>query len=172
MKKTYTILIDDREKKPLVFPHYMVMQNPSHPTMHSCKTTVTIATETTRLQTADYVLKEHPRCGVVERKGHLSEVANNIFFPPRRRLFLAELTRLEEKFASPLLMLEGSIRTMLNSNHRVGKSSKVSGGIIMDCLMRCLSKHNIPLVIIPNTSLSARQAMGEYVARFLINTAL
>ena len=67
MKREITILVDDREKKPLAFPSTLVMLNPNQVPERKAQVTIKIATEKARLDTADYLIKGADTVGGIER---------------------------------------------------------------------------------------------------------
>lgn len=131
---------------------------------------------TSTLKTADYVLGDesgvvysldsHPRCGVVETKRAMNEVAQNLFDPHRRENFIGLLTRMRSAYSHPLLVLEGGLE------HLAEGDEFVNPGLVMDALIRVLMQHKIQLATIPTSTPRQRRLCGEFVARWLINASL
>jgi ERCC4-type nuclease len=124
-----TILVDDREKTPLIFPAHLTVHNPTVPWAPSSRI-IRLHTAPARLETGDYVLASHPNRGCVERKAHLSELAGNLFDERRYRLFTAELERLRDLFSHPLLLLEGSPTRPFKTRSCMRITSSIKGSNI------------------------------------------
>lgn len=167
MQKRYTILVDDREKRPLLFPRHMVVWDPtSPPTKPRCKT-VELTTKTQRLPTGDYLLEGFANKCIIERKAHLTELWTNLTNPSRRINWIAELERLREECARPLLLLEGhplSLRTQVREH--------VNPDIVRDLLIKDLSDYNIGYFLLPGDTASHRREMAHWVAAELIRSSL
>jgi len=171
MQREITLLVDDREKKPLPFPSTLVFLDPSKSPTDKVSTTIRLVTEKTRLETADYLVKGDPTVGGIERKGSISEIAQNCLTFNGRRKFTDCLKRLKDTFKHPLLFFEGDIHKIQTAKiHIPGKP--FNPGIAVDALIRITLEYNIPMHTMPCTTIGQRRATGEWAARFLINTAL
>lgn len=166
VERSYTILIDKRERKPLVFPRHIVMLDPSKPPGHQKPVTVALTAEPARLTTGDYQLKGFEHKVIVERKGSLDEIAMNTVTGDRAR-FIAELDRLVAECERPVLMLEGTPLSLQTSTKQT-----IQPGLGVDGLQRLLYQYGIPLLMLPTTTSSMRLKAGEWVARLLINGAI
>lgn len=152
--------MDDREKKPLPFPSYLVVADPS--TLRPC--TVSLRVVSRRLPFGDYQLEGTTRCGVVERKQDLDELKTNLLVPPRRANFERELVELSQ-CSHPLLYLEGSPLDL-------GATRLADPALVCSSLLALLAVHKIPLWCVPSSTMSARRAGAEWVARHLIYASL
>lgn len=167
LAKTFTILQDDREKKPLLLPSTLTILDPGKSPLSLPSKKVLIEVEKTHLPTGDYLLKGSPHRMIIERKGHLDEVATNCLTRNGRRKFTNELIRLNEECLHPVLLLEGSPRELSARRHY----SKIPKDLARDALQRLCIEYGIELLLLPNASLSARKAVGEWAAALLINAS-
>jgi len=161
MKKDYTILIDSREKKPLLFPDLLPILTPG-----SREKTIRLHTHTQELTTADYILSEYPTCGMVERKGSLRELHQNLRTRDKWRYYRA-VKRLEKEASHPLFVIEGSLTKLMHPTRHVDKPY-----LVMDALTRHLLASRIPFVTMNNDTTRSRSLIGEFVARFLLSSAI
>jgi hypothetical protein len=171
MKKEITIVVDDREKKPLAFPSTIVFLDPSKMPTHKKQTTIRIHTEKARLNTADYLLKGDPTVGGIERKGSISEIAQNCLTNDGRRKFVDCLKRLRDEFSKPYLLFEGDIHKIQSAKIHI-PGPPFNPGIAVDSLMRLTLEYDVPIYLMPCSTIAQRRATGEWAARLLINTAL
>ena len=171
MQKEIVILVDDREKKPLLFPSTIVMLNPHQPPTSKKQVTVRIAAQKCRLETADYLIQGDDSVGGIERKGSISEIAQNCLTKDGRRKFLDCLKRLKDNFKYPILLFEGEIHKVQSARIHI-PGPKFNPGIAVDALMRLTLEYEVPIYLMPCTTIAQRRATGEWAARLLINTGL
>lgn len=119
------------------------------------------------MKTGDYALLEHEKCCLVERKGSLREVAGNCITKDGLRRFTAQVDRLKEEAEHPILLLEGTPMDLQRATKHVPEP-----GMALDSFQRILFERQVMLVLLPSSTVSARRAVGEWVARLLINGAL
>lgn len=162
----YTVLMDDREKDPLLFPDNITVLDPNYPPSRKVSKTVGLKVERTRLPTGDYILKSNPNGVVIERKASVDEIAGNIFPGRRRELFIEELERFRD-FDHAIILLEG---------HPLEWSKPTPyqsvPGIVVDGFQRLLLEYGVNLVFLPCGTIPHRRAAGEWAARMLINGAI
>lgn len=164
MQKEYTILIDTREKHPLQFPDWLPVAN----TDCSKSTSVKLWVRKSTLETGDYVLAEAPEAGAVERKASLAELHNNLRSRDLGR-FTACLERLSH-FRAPMLLLEGT-----PAGYSTASASQLCPDppLVMSHLNRLCLSYGIPVVFATGVGgKTGRRAVGEFVARFLIDASL
>ena len=171
MKREVTIVVDDREKKPLAFPSTLIFLDPSKLPTHKKQTTLKINVEKARIKTADYLLKGDPTVGGIERKGSISEIAQNCLTTDGRRKFVDCLKRLKDNFKYPILLFEGEIHKVQSARIHI-PGPKFNPGIAVDALMRLTLEYEVPIYLMPCTTIAQRRATGEWAARLLINTGL
>jgi hypothetical protein len=112
------------------------------------------------MKTGDYALDGG--AAVVERKGSLDEITQNLLTPDGRRRFAECCRRLRDETARPLLLLEGLVGTPII------KPGKPHPGLAIDSLMRILQEYAIGLMVLPTSTAGQRRAAGEWAARWLI----
>ena len=125
--------------------------------------TVELHTVRQKLPTGDYVLSGSESECIIERKGSLLEISKNCFDKKDRQRFIRELVRLKEETSHPVLVLEGSPAQLLESHE---------GSIAVDALIRLLQEYGVELLLLPSGITKHRRALGEWVARLLINRTL
>lgn len=160
MKKEYTILVDEREKKPLTFPEYIVCLNPGKDPCHQTGTTVRLITQKRTMKTGDYKIDGHP--ALLERKGSISEISQNLLTSEGRRRFTECCRRLRDESPCPAVMLEGLV---IMPEVIAGKPHP---GLAIDALLRILNEYRIQLLVLPTSTAGQRRAAGEWTARWLI----
>lgn len=167
MQNELTIVVDSREKKPLPFPEHLPSLRSDLPALSRSSRTYHLKIEKATLKTGDYLLKGHEAGCLIERKGSLAEVAGNCLTPDGRRKFVAAMDRLKDSCLYPYLLLEGNILETMNPTKDLPDPWNA-----VDSLHRILLERNIGLILLPNTSMSARRAVAEWAARLLVNAAL
>jgi ERCC4-type nuclease len=167
MKNEYTILVDSRERHPLLIPENIVVLDPNHPPDKGVGRTVRLRTRVTKLPEADYVLEDFPNTVVIERKGSVREIAKNCLNPVDRARFIRELVRLREGYKTPYLLLEGTPQTYTAPTGWIEDP-----GIALDAMMRLLLEYRVQLLLLPASTIPCRRAAGEWAARLLLNGAL
>jgi hypothetical protein len=160
VKREYTILVDEREKKPFTFPEYIVCLDPSRDPCRQSGITVRIRTQKRTLKTGDYQIEGN--LAVVERKGSIDEITQNLLTPDGRRRFAECCRRLRDDTPRPLLLLEGLV------GMPEPKAGKPHPGLAIDALMRILQEYAIGLMVLPTGTAGQRRAAGEWTARWLI----
>jgi ERCC4-type nuclease len=167
MDRDYTLIIDTREKKPLIFPANLRVLSPNA-SPHLCKTNLLrVHTKKEKLDTGDYLLRGYETVTMIERKGSLREVATNCLNQRDRKRFVACLERMKDACAEPILLLEGTPLESLRKTKHV-----LEPGAAIDALMRLLTEYGIKLLLLPTASSAQRRATGEWAARLLINGAI
>ena len=174
MKRSWEIIIDTREQKPLMFPETLMVLDPARLPTKSAGTLVRVSTRSEALSRnhpevkfADYYLDGYPTQVIIERKGSVSEVALNCLNPVRRKRFVEELKYLKARCKYPYLLLEGSYYKLLNSTKHIKHP-----GLAVDALTTLLMEYRIGQVVLPSNTPSARLATGEWAARLMIRGAL
>lgn len=169
MKRSWTIIQDDREKTPLLFPAHMVMLDDAHIPCDRRSCTVAITTIKKRMTTGDYALEGHESKVLIERKKHLPELFTNLLTLTGRKRFVLACDRLRSECTHPILILEGTISHLVRTAR---PTLDVDPWLVVDALHRiCLERH-IQILYLPSTTPDQRRSVGEEVARLLINGAL
>ena len=160
MKREYTILVDEREKKPFTFPEHIVCLDPTKEPWAQRGVTIRLRTQKRTLKTGDYAI-DGSNC-VVERKGSIDEITQNLLTQDGRRRFSDCCKRLRDTTSRPLLLLEGLV------GMPEVKAGKPHPGLAVDSLLRILQEHGIGLMVLPTGTPAQRRAAGEWTARWLI----
>lgn len=164
LKRQYTIIVDTRERKPLLFPASIAMLDPSSPP-HSPKVArVSLTTIKRKLDTGDYALLGYEEDVLVERKGSLREISKNCFHFKDRPRFIRCIERLRDSCKRPYVLLEGSPLEMLRPTKEVPKPY-----FSVDSLLRILTEYQIGFWFMPANTSAHKRAAGEWLARTLIN---
>lgn len=169
MARDFTILIDKREKTPLLFPDHVTILSP-HALPHLRKSLlIRLHWEEAHLKTADYGPKGFLRRILVERKKHFTELARNCLTREGRRKFTDECQRLRDECDHPYLLVEGTVPHLLRTYAPI---SDESPWLAVDAYLRLCLEYGIGTIYLPSTSRPQRLQVGEYVAHLLINGAM
>jgi len=169
VKRSWTILQDDREKTPLLFPANMVMLDDAHLPCERRSCTVSLTVAKKRLQTGDYALEGFESRVLIERKKHLPELFANLLTPTGRERFVKACDRLRSECAHPILILEGTIGHLVRTARA---QLDVDPWLVVDALHRICLERRIQILYLPAATPEQRRSVGEEVARLLINGAL
>ncbi len=156
------IVVDSREKIPLLFPSYLSVRNRALPAESQATQMVRLHTVKRELKTGDYVL-EGSNGAAVERKKDLDELAGNLATGPGRRRFLDCLRRLSSEFRRPWILLEGDPLSLQKV-----KGPGVNPSAVRDLLLESVIEYNVGLMVLPSHTASHRRAVAEWVASILI----
>ena len=167
LKREYVILQDSREKKPLIFPETLSFLDTSKPPWHRKSVRVRIRVQSHPLKTGDYCLLDHEDNVLIERKGTLREVAGYCLRKDGCRRFISQIDRLKSECQKPFLLLEGTPVDLQRPTKYVENP-----GLALDSFHRILFERQVPLILLPSATTTARRAVGEWTARLLINGAL
>ncbi len=169
MKKSWTILQDDREKTPLLFPAHLVMLDPASVPVDRRSVTVALTVTKKRLATGDYALLGHESRVLVERKKDLPELFNNLLTTAGRDRFVKACDRLRSECAHPILILEGTVGHLV----RTAKAKlPVDPWLVVDALHRICLERRIQILYLPSATADQRRSVGEEIARLMINGAI
>ena len=154
-----TVLIDDREKFPILFPGYVRwFSDPHSPHL------IHVLTEKRRLVVGDYLLHECPDGCVVERKGSAVELAGNLVTSDRRRA-VAAFRRLCSRCRRPVLVCDFSISDL----QRELRPGGLMPGLVISELMRLLSDLDIGLVMPgPCKGPNVRRDLGALLVHMML----
>lgn len=170
LQTTYTVLIDSRERIPLKFPDWVIVQDPRK--MGEARPlAVRLFTQRVTMATGDYGLLGHNV--VVERKAGYREGYANTQTPDWNR-FVNCLDRLASlQYAALLWESDPSTAAKQAPESRSGcaqawdSDMPHQGSTQAALVWACLSRR-IPLMMVSTKSVTQRLAVGELVARLLI----
>lgn len=157
------ILVDSREKKPLLFPSHISC---AHPTDPDQTVVYRLHTTTKELKAGDYGLAGYEGACLIERKGGAREVIQNCTTSDLPR-WTASLDKLVAACSLPVLLLEGSPSDLLSSGNWCKDPH-----LAIDILLRMVAERRVPLEILPSATMHQRRVAGEWAARRLINGAI
>lgn len=180
MKRKYTIIWDNREKKPLLFPSTIVTLDDTRLPTRDAKVTIQIDNHKERLddyhptmKKGDYFLEEAPDACVLEKKYDLAEIATNCLNAHRRRNFIDEMDYLASRCRFPVLLMLGTHRELLRSIPDGPYGPGVPyPGVAVAALMRILMERNIRMETLSSETLAARQAAGKWAIHLLLSGAI
>lgn len=159
--RTLHVEVDTRENLPALFPDQFIWYPETNPNL---KRTIPVYTHRVTLVTGDYRLQGR-ESAVVERKGRVSELHNNLF-GPNRPTFLRALDRLA-LIPCAWLLCDFSPRDFLRPTSYCERPRHV-----LDELLRACESRRIRLMLAgPYKTLAGRRALGDLILRLLLNAS-
>lgn len=172
--KEYTIVVDNREKKPLPIKDGTIL------TVQSPTTIVKAAPVTCRIRrvdrhmpTADYALGDesaniytcatNPHACVVERKHSVRELQANVFDARKRQNFISMLARMRDAWRFPHLIIDTSLPSLFKKTADVPEPA-----CVIDTTLRLCYHHGVVVVPLAATTAASRRHAAEWVCRLLI----
>jgi len=99
--------VDDREKKPILFPKQLLWSpQPGHQEL------IEVQVRDARLRYGDYRLARYPRACVIERKGSVAELAQNLLTKRDRQRFRNAWVRFVTSCLCPVLVVDDAIQKL------------------------------------------------------------
>lgn len=162
--KSIQITIDSREKVPLLFPSNIIWyRDRGYGEGHLVK----VKTKVAKLDYGDYLLSNWPNAAVIERKGSLDELNQNLLTDDYER-FMSATRRLCENCRHPYLLLDTSIATLWTPTERCPSPERA-----WDALCQILSTFGVRLLWGGNAKHAGpRRILGEQILRILLSHAL
>lgn len=151
------ILVDKREKNPLVFPSTMLVSTGW--TRHLFK----VITKPQTLKTGDYAVEGFEDICLVERKGSMEELQSNFFGQRDSWRFRRCLERLRDSTKHPVLLFD----IALASAFRATEFSKNPSDVLDAALRACIRYNVTPLWLTPPVAAAWASRTGEFVARMM-----
>jgi ERCC4-type nuclease len=162
MNQIQTILIDSREKRPLIFPKSVTIKTKGK------RMGFELRTETATLDAGDYCLAEFPKVGGCERKAGQRELYENLLSRDKSRFHKA-FDRFLETYSHPFLLIEQNPLTFIE---RWRNQAKYIGSYdTFDALMTLSIRKPVPILWAETTATNTRRKLGGLVARTLILAA-
>lgn len=166
LPKSVTVLVDSREKVPVVFPKTVTFF-PSQ--RGSSGTLIHIKTRAVTLETGDYYLEEYPDAARIERKFSNAELHKNFLTADRAR-FMKAIRRLAESCAVPVFFLDMSLPDLFKVDQT---EHEASGELLLDLVYEMCWQHNIvPLCLGPCRTQRTRTLAGKYLIHVMLSAAL
>lgn len=162
-----TILIDDREKRPLQFPGvHEFSSSDTRPSTSKIK----VHTERARLPEGDYAIKGYEECGLVERKLDAKELYQNLCSKDSERFHKA-IARLRDATRHPLIVVESTPYDLSHPPKIPGpRSPKIDPVVIRDRLLQVSLDYNIPVWFLPGKGAQHRRLVSSYVIAHLLGS--
>jgi ERCC4-type nuclease len=161
--KSLTVLIDSREKTPLLFPNMLEFW----PDKGTRPKTLRVKSKVLKLDAGDYQLEGYEDCSIFERKGSLRELHNNFLTSDFPR-FKEAIERLSSACLYPYLLLDIRPADMVRPTTDVPNPARV-----FDELCRCIHHYGLRLFYAGKpTSPTARRCIGSQVLRLMLGHAL
>jgi len=155
--KTLTVLVDSREKRPLLFPSTLKVWTRNKGQL------VQVETRVAKLDAGDYLLEGHEGKAVIERKGSVRELAQNLLSGDQRRQGRA-FRRLAESCKHPYLFLHTTATSMLGRNEWNEDPDR-----LIQKLAWVLDKFGFHFMLVPLTSSAAsRRLVGTVALNLLV----
>lgn len=156
--RSVTILVDSREKRPLLFPSTVRWW----PDRSSEGRLVQVKKRVRALDAGDYALEGHDEAGI-ERKLKLDELHTNLFTKDRKRAGLA-FGRFAATFRVPYLLIEGTPAELWRPTAQVQRPARV-----FDEVVRLAARMNLRLWFAGGCKgAGPRRKLGEQVLHLLI----
>lgn len=169
MPKTLKVSVDSREKKPLLFPETLVW-NPVRG-MDSVTMKIKIVKKT--MPAGDYALEDWEHLALIERKGSIQELHQNLVTKDWVRQQKA-CDKLAAACAYPYILIEGHPVEMYRaalSPVKWGPANRapIKPGYVIDRLMELTTDYGLGTIWggTPKTA-SGRRILGEIVLRILL----
>ncbi len=164
--KKMTVLVDSREKYPVLFPA-TVLYYPTravHP-FHI----IHITPEVVEMQTGDYALKGYEDTCIIERKGAMTEISANLCSKDYARSHAA-FERLAKETKHPYLVLEETPAGMLPSHY---PSTRPTPDRVTDAFLREVCEFGLSLIFVGKAkSPGSRRKLGHFLLKVLLGHAM
>lgn len=164
-----TVLVDNREKKPLLFPKGFDWS----PGYGWPCTQIKLKSQSIKMDAGDYSLLGFEDVSIIERKASFRELFTNLLTKDRVRQ-LKSFEKLDLACRHAYILLEGSPSTMWRQAQALpeGRGRVSDPGIVIDRLWELVVKHNFGVVWSGGGAThSARRILGEIVVRILLRHA-
>jgi ERCC4-type nuclease len=156
------VLVDERENYPLLFPANVKWS----PRWGEAPRLIQVVPKKLRMVAGDYALAGKERTALIERKGSLRELQQNLLTKDRAR-FLRAIAKLVNATKRPYLLLDFSPMDMARPEENVPVPSAV-----YDALTQVIHSYNLRLWYAGNCKHHlSRRILGEQVVRLLLTHA-
>lgn len=152
-----TVLVDSREKNPVLFPETIVMHMGGHRYM------VRVKTRIKKMDAGDYAVLGQTRRVLIERKGHLNELHQNLCTKDTDRFYRA-LTRFMEATQKPILLLDMTPADACRPTQYVEDP-----GAVMDRFYEMIANEDVRLIFAGSCKHpTTRRMLGEQLLRIML----
>lgn len=161
--RSLTVLVDSREKYPLLFPAHIDW----YPSRGGKPKKIVVCTDKRVLEAGDYALEEYAYGCIIERKGSLRELHQNLLTDDYKR-FKAAIERLAEACRYPYLLLDMTPADLHRPTEHVESPAEV-----VDALMEFVHRYGLRLWFAGSCKqYQARRILGEQVVRVILAHSL
>jgi len=158
--RTLTLTEDTREQLNLTYPNSLTWYEGRW--KNSPAFLLKIKIESSKLEAGDICLKGRENGAVIERKGSVKELQQNLMSDDRAR-FLRALTKLKESCSHPYVLLDIPHAEMMKPSRYVQRPDQV-----MDEFYRVMCEFEIPVIYGGNAKTEKqRLSLGTQVVRYL-----
>lgn len=159
LPRTITVLIDSRERVPLLFP----LNLEYHSGPRSRRRIIEVKTKVCTMLEGDYAIAGLERHCLIERKGSLRELHQNLMTRDRGR-FLKAVQRMVDATRVPYLLLDMSPADMFRASKHVENPYRV-----FDCLTQVVAQYGLRMWYAGNCKHHmARRNLGSQVLRVIL----
>lgn len=163
LPRELTVLVDNREKYPVLFPKTLVCWELGK--RHMINITAKIA----KLDAGDYLLEGYETLCIIERKGSASEVITNLFTKDQTRQ-AKSFAKLKNACDHPTIMLEMTPAQLATKSKHM---PDVDGSILLSKLMAVIALNKFHLLWLPwGRGTLERTRLGEVILHQLIGHVL
>lgn len=161
-----TVLIDSREKCPILFPSTVFI---AHPELTYKKIPIGVKTDVTKLDFGDYALKEYEDVCAFERKATQLEIYKNLNDSHDRIRQAKAFRRLATSCKYPYLLVEASPAELLANDPKIKNPE-----IVVHRLGLALAKYNFRALFIPwrSRSVDVRRKTGTLMIHIMLGCIL
>lgn len=161
-----TVIIDTREKIPLLFPETIMV---THPELTYRELPVVVGVERAKLEFGDYLLKEYPDQGVVERKASQMELFKNLNDSKDRIRQAKSFRKLASGCKYPYILVECSPARLLAKNLLIKQRE-----LVVHRLSLAIAKYGLSAIFIPWQSRNpdTRRTLGTFIVHLMLSCVL
>lgn len=161
-----TMLIDTREKYPLMFPDFVRI---SHPELTFKEIPIKVETKKVALPYGDYALEGYESVCAVERKATQLELFKNLNHSVDRIRQSKAFRKLSTSCEYPYILIEASPAELLANNPKIKNPE-----IIVHRIGLALAKYNLRAIFLPWRSRSAdvRRKVGTLITHIMLGCIL
>lgn len=153
----FTIEVDTREQKPLLFPSHISLYTGDLPKR------VRLRTLPSTLKAGDYRLLSHPTLACIERKGSVRELCKNFLSRDWERQ-LRSLAHLCSDYQHPYLLVEESVYALTTR-----REPNTNPDLLLQRISSILTRLPVRLLIVGAAqSIPARRRIGLFAASLLL----
>jgi len=142
--KKVTVLVDTREKYPMIFPDVVHV---AHPFLNYSSLAIQVETKKQKLDVGDYMLGEYPDVCIIERKASQLELYKNLMESRDSIRQAKAFRKLAATAEYPVLLVEASPTELLRK--RTKKPWIKNPEIIVSKLSLAVAKYGFNVVFIP-----------------------